>query len=438
MTKIKIIFLFSLFAITAPAQTHQRLTLEEAIKLGLENSKSLKISGAKVEVAQAKYHQALDAALPAVIASASYQRLSNLDAPQILFPGATEPVTIFPIYVNNYSAKLSANEIVFSGFRAKYAEESLQLLLEASKLDAVKDKDEIIYNIIQGYYNLYKVKESEKIIADNLAQVNRHVSEMKLQEEQGLVLHNDVLRWQLQESNIELTKIDLENNRNLANYNMNLLLGLNDVAIDVDSNAALQLREEKQLNDYMTLAASTRGDLQSISLRTKAAEKNLKVAQNSFLPQVSVGGSLYDLRPNPRIIPPKDEFTFTWDVGIFFTWDLMRLYSNKHTVDESKAALTQYKESMNQLSDAVKMEVNQNYLTWKQSQERLLVLQKSVEQADENYRITDSRYRNNSAVLSDVLDANNSLLNTKLNLALAKADAQVAYYRLMKSTGGMK
>ena len=200
MTKIKFIIVFSLLAATAAAQPHQQLTLEEAIKLGLENSKALKISGSKVDAAQAKYHLALDAALPAVIASASYQRLSDLDPPKILFPGASEPVAIFPIYVNNYSAKLSANEIVFSGFRARYAEESLQLLLEASKLDAVKDKDEIIYNIIQGYYNLYKVNESEKIFRDNLFQVKQHVSEMKLQEEQGLVLHNDVLRWQLQES----------------------------------------------------------------------------------------------------------------------------------------------------------------------------------------------------------------------------------------------
>jgi outer membrane protein len=438
MNKLKILLLYSLVSFTATAREQRLLSLEEAITLGLENSKTFKISQAKVDAADAKYHQALDAALPSVNAAASYQRLSDLAPPTIQFPGVAEPIVIFPIYVNNYTSRLSANEIVFSGFRAKYARESFQLLLQASKMDAGKDKDEIIYTIIQAYYNLYKIKESKKIVTENLEQVQQHVKETQLWEQHGIATHNDVLRWQLQQSNIELSQLDIENNMSVANYNMNILLGLNDVEIDVDSGSVNKLNEEKSLESYLGRAASARGDLQASDLRAKAAENNLKVSQNSYLPQISVGGNLYDMRPNPRIIPPKDEFTFTWDAGIFFTWDLMRLYSNKHYIAEAKATLTQSKENMNQLSDAVKMEVNQNYLSWKEASQRVSVLQKSVDQAEENYRITDSRYKNSLVLLSDLLDADNALLNTKINLALSKADAQVAYYRLMKSSGGIQ
>ncbi len=438
MNKIKIFLLLFFITFSAAAQQHKQLTLEEAIKLGVENSRTYKISQAKVDVANAKYHQALDAALPSVNASASYQRLSDLDPPKILFPGFSEPVVIFPVYVNNYTTRLSVNEIIFSGFRAKYARESFKLLLEASKLDADKDKDEIIYNIIQAYYNLYKINESKKIVAENIIQVQQKVKETQLWEKEGLATHNDLLRWQLQQSNIELTQLDLENNLNIANYNMNVLLGLNDVVLDIDSNSINKLNEEKTLGEYMDRASSARVDFKAINLRTQAAENNLKVSKNSYLPQVSIGGNLYDMRPNPRIIPPKDEFTFTWDAGIFFTWDLMRLYSNKHSVDEAKANLSQSKEATNQLSDAMKMEVNQNYVSWKEANQRVLVLQKSVEQAEENYRITDSRYKNSLVLLSDLLDANNTLLNTRINLTLSKADAQVAYYRLMKSTGSIQ
>jgi outer membrane protein TolC len=62
-------------------------------------------------------------------------------------------------------------------------------------------------------------------------------------------------------------------------------------------------------------------------------------------------------------------------------------------------------------------------------------LEKSVEQSEENYRLTNSRYRNNLVLLSELLDAENAVLNAKINLALSKADAQVAYYKLLKSTG---
>jgi len=202
MNKIKIAIFSFFITFQTYAQQHKQLTLESAIQLGLENSKSLKISQAKVDAANAKYHQALDAALPSVNATASYQRLSDLSPPLIQLPGVAEPFAIFPIYVNNYSARLSASEVVFSGFRVKYAEESLRLMQQAAKLDADKDKDEIIFNIVQAYYNLYKIKESEKIIADNLEQIKQHVKETQLGEEHGTALRNDVLRWQLQQSNI--------------------------------------------------------------------------------------------------------------------------------------------------------------------------------------------------------------------------------------------
>jgi len=70
-----------------------------------------------------------------------------------------------------------------------------------------------------------------------------------------------------------------------------------------------------------------------------------------------------------------------------------------------------------------------------QSKEKVKVMQKAVEQADENNRLMDSRFRNSLVTLSDLLDANSILLQSKINLALAKADVQLAYYRLQKSTG---
>ena len=437
MNKLKLflIFLFPLFEATA--QQHQQITLEQAIKLGLDNSKSLKISLAKADVADAKYKQAIDGVLPSVIFSAYYQRLSDIDEPLIKLPGF-EPFSLFPVYVNNYSTRLSVNETIFSGFRLKYAEESQQLLQQAAKLDVNKDHDEIVYGIVQAYFNLYKIKESKKAVEENLEQIAEHVKESRNGEQQGTLTHNDVLRWELQQSNIELAKLDLENSESVANYNMNLMLGLNDIMIDPDSTSVQKLNEEKPLSDYMDRAASSRGDLQAGNLRMKASEDYLKISQNSFMPQVSVGASAYDMRPNPRVIPPEDVYTFTWDAGIFFTWDLVKLYSNKHMVAEAKANLTQNQESLNLLSDAVKMEVNQNYLSWKQSRQKTEVLQKSIEQAEENYRITNSRYKNNFSVLSDLLDADNMLLNAKINFALSKADSQVAYYRLMKSTGGIQ
>ena len=45
-------------------------------------------------------------------------------------------------------------------------------------------------------------------------------------EKNGLLAHNDLLKAELQSSNAELNMLDAENNWQLANVNMDLMLGL--------------------------------------------------------------------------------------------------------------------------------------------------------------------------------------------------------------------
>jgi outer membrane protein len=108
----------------------------------------------------------------------------------------------------------------FCGHRLKYAQESTDLLTSIARLDAVKDKDEITYQIIGAYYNLYKVLQSQKVVNQNLETIDQQIHQSQRFFEQGLVTKNDVLRFQLQRSNVQLNGIDLESNRKIINYNL--------------------------------------------------------------------------------------------------------------------------------------------------------------------------------------------------------------------------
>src|SRR5689334_17222369 len=79
------------------------LSLAQALQMGIDSSKSLKISNSRMQLAEAKYNQAVDATIPSVRLNAGYTRLSDIEEPKFLFPGATEPIALFPVYVNNYS-----------------------------------------------------------------------------------------------------------------------------------------------------------------------------------------------------------------------------------------------------------------------------------------------------------------------------------------------
>lgn len=56
--------------------------------------------------------------------------------------------------------------------------------------------------------------------------------------------------------------------------------------------------------------------------------------------------------------------------------------------------------------------------------------EKNVQLADENYHVTNNRYRNGLALLTDLLDAANAKLGADLALADARINVIFNYYRM--------
>jgi outer membrane protein len=418
------------------AQATKKLTLYEAIKLGQDQSRSLKISQSKMALMDAKYVEIKDLALPSVSVSAGYTRLSDIDPFRIQLAPHTEPVTLFPVILNNYMTRASINESVFNGFRLKNGILSQQYLLEAAKLDYEKDKSEIIFNIVNAYYNLFKIQSSQKLIEQSLVQADERIKVARNLEGQGLAIHNDVLRVELQRSNIELSQIDINTNLEVANYNFVVMTGLPEgTQIEIDTLELFKSRNKKQFPDYLSSSLEKRSDLKAADMRKKASELNLKVVKGNKLPTLNVGANFYYSDPNPRYIPPADVFHSTWDVGLSLNWNLTALYTTHHQSEEAQTLLLQTTAISDQISDGVRMEVNQDFVKYETSLKKIDVAQRSVSQAEENYRTTLSRYNQHIALLTDLLDADVLLLQAKMNLTDARADAEIAYNHLLKSTG---
>lgn len=413
------------------------LTLEQAVQLGLQNSRQLQITQAKAAAADAKYKETLDLAYPLVNLGAGYSRLSEVPPYLIQFPGETESHELFPVYLNSYQSRLSANELVFAGFRVKYAKSSADYLKQAALFDVDKDKDEVAFNIVNAYFNIYNLMQGIVIIDKNLELVKQRIKELQDGEREGITLHNDVVRAQLQQTNFELSAIDADNALKTALYNFNLLIGIAppETPTIIDTVSIFREPAIKTLNEYLQVASTTRSDLQSQKTRNLAAMNNLAVEQKDFWPTVNVGGNLYYANPNSRYIPPVNDFNLTWDVGANLNWNLTGLFTNRHQVEENKAIVLQGNTVYEQLSDAVKSEVYSGYLGYTESIDRMNTLQKGLNQATENYNLVNSRYKNSVALFSDLVDAQSYLLLAQINYAIGKADTQVAYYQLMKATG---
>ena len=416
----------------ADAQSVKTLTLPEAVQLGLANSKTLALSKTKVLQAEAAYQQVLDRALPTASASGIY---NHAEIPNhVLQLGPGDPIKL-PKSADAIIGTLSVQELIFAGNKLKYAKESAQLVEKIAGLDVSKDEDDITIAIIDAYLNLYKLDASKSVIKQNLNALNTQYKQTQRFFEQGIVTKNEVLRIQLQQSNVELTALDIDKNRNVVNYNLNIMLGLPEQTIIQTTALPNDFSSQNNLNSYLDSASNNRVELKKADLQTQLIAKDIASIKAGQLPTLGAGLGAYYINPGGHLVPSKNEFITPITLGLTLSWDFGTLWTTKNKVAEASIKQQGAQIGKSIIADQIKTEINQNYQAYIQAIKKIDLLNTAIQQASENDKIVQSKYENSISPLTDRLDANTQLFQAKINLELAKADAQLAYYNLLKSTG---
>jgi outer membrane protein len=428
------------FTVTASDSIKSRfLSLDSAISMGIQHSHQVGMAGAQVTQAHSALGEVKDFIMPNVDVALAYTRLSNVPVEYFTIPGSPEEIpstALFPIILNNYSATASLQESVFNGFQWKYGVVELQYNEKSAEYNYESKKKDVALNIITLYLDLFKLNKAHYLIKQSLEQINAHVKEISDFASHGLATQNDVLSIKLQLSNTQLSEIDINNQMQTINFNLDIMLGIpENTTIQIDTNTILSDKTIQPLPYYLQKFEGNRNDIQAASMQEKSAEANIKLTQSGVYPKLSIGADYNYLRPNPRIVPPLDQFQPSWDIGFRLSYSLTGLYENKNKAAESRAKLLEAQSSYDQLTDAAKMDINQSYTQYKQALEKTQVAESSLGQAKENYKIVKSKYDNHVSLVTDLLDANNYLLNAEINVISAKADAQLAYYSLLKAAG---
>lgn len=430
--KFKLLLSILLLPTILYAQTIKKLTLQEAIDLGIANSKNLKLSQNKIDEAVARLAVVRDNVLPNASASFLY---NHAEIPTTtLTIGGGNPIHL-PNRADAFVGTATIQEVIYGGGKYRYAQESTKLLTDIARLDAEKNKEEVSYAVINTYFSLFKVAQSKKVVHQNLESIASQLKQAQRFFEQGVVTKNDVLRFQLQQANISLTDLEIENNRKIINYNLDILLGLpEDTEVSIAEND-LPLQTIQPLNSYISNAFANRQELQQLNLQDKVANYNIKTIKANTRPTVGVGANLYYINPSGNFIPPSEQFIMPITIGATVSWNVASLWSNKNKIAEAKIQQQEIGLHKEILSDNVKTELNRNYQNYQLAVKKINVLETSIAQATENDRLLESKYKNNIASVTDRIDAETLLYQAKINLELAKADAKLAYYTLLKSTG---
>ena len=420
--------LFTSFSVHS--QEKRTIKLDEAIDLGIKNSKQLQINAAKIEEATASLREAEEKRLPDANVSGAYMRILAADF-KMKSGNNGGSNNSSPKISNAIYGILNTSVPIYAGGRIKYGIESAKYLEQAAQLDADNNKDEVIQNIIEAFENLFKAKTAIRLLEENLQASKERIKDFNNMEQNGLLARNDLLKAQLQSSNIELNLLDAENNWQLATVHMDIMLGL-PVATELilDTTGIEKKNDTRNLQDFLQAALNNRKDIQVLDYQKKAAQTSARSIEAEKYPNLQLTGG-YIAADIPKFI----SITNAVNVGLGVSYNIGSLWKTRSKVQQAEARTKQIAISEGIMNDNINMEVNNSYLNLLKNRKKIEVYAKAVEQAEENYNIVKNKFDNSLATATDLLDADVAQFQARLSYTLARADAFVAYNKLLQTAG---
>jgi outer membrane protein TolC len=166
----KLIFIILLSATVISAQSRD-LTLKESLKVGLEKSKSIKISKSKLISSKEKVFELKSQMLPILSFAAGYARLSSIPSFEVSVPFSPAPITLQDPVLNNYGIQLSVKQALFTGFRLSSLKKAAEFNSLALENEYQKEINEDALKIHTAFWNFYKANKLATLLKENLKSI---------------------------------------------------------------------------------------------------------------------------------------------------------------------------------------------------------------------------------------------------------------------------
>ncbi|WP_153392059.1 TolC family protein [Chryseobacterium vaccae] len=416
----------------SPANDTVRLSLRDAWQRAEDNSRHIRIRNIETEIADAE------------LKDAKRERL-----PEIEIKGSAEKASNIPIYENGLFSKPTQHEVIHTLYRAgadfylniyngnklnlKIKEEgTLQKIRGIQKEQAVSD---IHYKTSALYLELQKAFIFRDLIKQDIVDQKAQLKEIKSLYKNGVVLKSDLLRVELELSRREMALISIKNDILIATQKLNIILGFPDEQTVVPEVPFNQWEENITYEEYVKRALKHSFDYHISEQQTELSIIKLKQVKANVSPKVGLYGEFYYANPQIFLYPYNPYWYSLGVVGVKASFSLSSLYHNPQKVKAARLEFEKEEEAHKDTEDKVRQKVKEAYLRYEEALEQIKVAEANVVQAKENARIIKNTYFSQTSLVTDLLDADIQLLQTKFELEAAKITAQNNYYLLQNIIG---
>ncbi|MDE6801358.1 MAG: TolC family protein [Muribaculaceae bacterium] len=331
---------------------------------------------------------------------------------------------------------INVTQPVYTGGAITNAIELAELKSTAARYATDFQRDNIRFQLTGFYLDIYKYNNLRAVIEGNIAAAHKVLQEMRARFEQGTALQNDITRYELLVSNLELQLVRINNTIDILNTNLVTTAGLAEGTIIVPDSTILSRSLPTDGAAWWQAEAETNSP--SLSLARSGVDISRKaesLVRSERLPKIGLQAGWNIDGPILVEVPPINRNLSYWYVGLGVSYNISSLFRTNKSIAKSRAATQQAVQQLDATRESLSLAVNADYVRYIEAYEELKTQQKSVELAERNYRTTSTRYSADMALITDMLDAANSKLDAEQQLVNARINIIYYYYKLLFTTG---
>lgn len=408
------------------AQTRQ-MGIDEMFRLADEQSKSVQTYRTGADAADEALRAAKAQRLPDISVSLSASYLGDGRIWDRDFGNGMK--VDMPHFGNNFT--LEAQQVVYSGGAISSGIRQAELAKTLAQLDMQKNVQEIRFMLVGNYLDLYKLDNQMKVLEKNIGLTEQVIANMKARREQGTVLKNDITRYELQREQLKLQLSRVADMRKIANHQLATTLHLPEgTVISPDTTLLEQQITALTENDWQQAAKANNIDLKQAQASISMNEQKVRQERAELLPHIAIVAEEHLNGPVTIEVPALDNNFNYWYIGIGIKYNLSSLFKNNRRMKQARLNVRRAREQHELAQEQVNNAVQAGYVNFLTAFTDLRTQENSVKLADENYAVTSHRYKNEMALLTDMLDASNTKLGADLDLVNARINVVYNFYKM--------
>lgn len=398
----------------ANAKADEKLTLDQAVAIALEQNRMLRSSALDAKKAEDKFNANRTRQFPSISLYAlgaqqlrsfdftlekgvlgTYSGIGALPSQDVHLKSPLEPTGVF---IGRVVQPLS------SLIRIRRSLETLKTGVAIANEQTRADKQKIAQEVKRVYYGLQQVESSLGATRQTLA-LYRELARLTENYVAGeVVLKADLLEVQTRMARTEQLESLLQDQQATGKEQLNQLLG-RDILTDFQVQPVLETTEASvNLDAARQRALRQRPEIRKAKLCQTQAEQDLRAKRAEYIPDLAAEVNTMSFLNFGRFFPSQSN-----SVGLSVTWEPFDWGRKKHEIAEKRRAFEQARNSEQETISSVLIDVNEKYRRLRQSRNQLRVARLAQETSIESLRVAKNKYALQAVLLKDVLQGQVSL-----------------------------